>query len=85
MERKDVIDKTRKYGEVVRQKYIPLADERKHDELMNQIMAPRNPMARGLGHAGIDNSTVTTKRSQYDSYALYAALPEVTIAKMVVQ
>ena len=53
-------------------------------------MEPKNPMAKGLGHVGLDygsplsrNNYVAAPKSQYESYQLYAALPEITIAKMV--
>ena len=69
---------------------MPLASEQKRSELISGILDPKSPMAKGLGHVGSDyntaisrNNFVAAPKSQYESYALYAALPEITVAKMV--
>ena len=67
---------------------MPDADEETHEELITATIKQSNPMSKGLGHvssnynpANARNPNIMAPKSQYDSYQLYAALPEINIIK----
>ena len=45
--------KRRKYSEVVKKNYMPLASERKHKDLIHELKQPSNPMSKIVGHTSI--------------------------------
>lgn len=46
-----MIFKKKKYSEIVKQRFLPEASERKRQELQQEIMNPKNKWGKALGHA----------------------------------
>ena len=68
---------------------MPIPSEEKHQELVNEILRPKNPMSRGGSHVTVEHSARTPNvayaaavpKSRYLSNQRLSSLPEINEAR----
>ena len=62
--------KRQRYSDVVRKEFMPVASEQKREELIQEILQPKNPWSKGGSHVGPEmftgpETTYAVPKAQY--------------------